>query len=86
MHEISFSERTASKALGAESTGQEDLRVPRCGCSLVWDSAGARRQDYTLDLEQGRGPSGNHSPASSLFKKGVEIQSSEGTCLMAHSS
>lgn len=38
-----------------------------------------------LDLEQGRGPSGNHSPASSLFKKGGEIQSNEGTCLMAQS-
>lgn len=45
MHEISYSERTASKPLVAESTGQGDLRAARCASSLVRDSAGIRRQD-----------------------------------------
>jgi hypothetical protein len=50
MHEISYSERPASKPLVAESTGQKDLRAARCDASsLVWDSAGIRRQD--LDSE-----------------------------------
>lgn len=50
MHEISYSERPASKPLVAESTGQRDLRVARCDAfSLIWDSAGIRRPD--LDSE-----------------------------------
>lgn len=46
---------------------------------------GQEDRAYILDLEQGRGPSGNHSLAYSLFKKGGEIQINEGTCLMAQS-
>lgn len=39
---------------------------------------------YILDLEQGKGSSGTHSPAFSLYKWVAEIQSDKGTCLKAH--